>query len=101
MTVTFNYPVVVLPGALLLMDTGYGQSSGEAPYLSGNSSNVLTFLYTVVEGDESVDLGTYEGGRAGPGGGLIGTILRDSDIPSQVSRKAHCRIRNSLYLILA
>ncbi|CAM9430418.1 unnamed protein product, partial [Laminaria digitata] len=70
-TITFDYPVVILPGAVLLLGTGGAQSSGMAPYLSGNGSNALTFLYTVAEGDESVDLGTYEGGEAGAGGGLV------------------------------
>lgn len=77
---------MVLPGAVLLLGTGGGQSSGMAPYLSGNGSDALTFLYTVAEGDESVDLGTYEGGETGEGGGLVGTVLRDSDTPTQVSR---------------
>ena len=78
--------MVVLSGAVLLLGTGGEQSSGKAPYLAGNGSNALTFLYTVAEGDESVDLGTYEGGEAGTGGGLVGTVLRDSDAPTQVSR---------------
>ena len=87
-TVTFNFPVVVLPGAVLLLDTGDdGQSSGMALYHSGNGSNSITFLYTVAGRDESVDLGTYERGEAGEGGGLVGTVLRDSDAPTQVSRR--------------
>lgn len=76
---------MLLPGAVLLLGTGGDQSSGRAPYLSGNGSNALTFLYTVADGDESVDLGTYEGGEAGAGSGLVGIVLRDSDAPTQVS----------------
>ena len=76
---------MLLPGAVLLLGTGGDQSSGMAPYLSGNGSNALTFLYTVADGDESVDLGTYEGEEAGAGGGLIGIVLRNSDAPTQVS----------------
>lgn len=85
MTVTFNHPVVVLSGAALLLDTGDGPTSpGAAEYTSGNGSESLTFMYTVAQGDESADLGTYDGGEFGPGGGLVGTVLRDSDNPAQV-----------------
>lgn len=84
-TVTFNYPVVILPGAFLLLDTGNAVTSpGAANYLSGNESDSLTFIYTVVEGDESSDLGTYDDGDIDLGGGLVGTVLRDSDNPTQV-----------------
>lgn len=82
---TFNYPVVIFTGAILLLDTGDGATSpGAAEYLSGNGSDSLTFMYTVVEGDDSADLGTYDEGDAGFGGGLVGTVLRDSDNPTQV-----------------
>lgn len=83
-TVTFNYPVIVYVGTVLLIDTGEETTWSEAVYLSGNGTAVVTFLYTVAEGDQSVDLGTFAGGEAGEGGGLIGTILRDSDNPTQV-----------------
>lgn len=83
-TVTFNYPVVVLVGTVLLIDTGEETTWGEAVYLSGNGTDAVTFLYTVAEGDRSVDLGTFEGGEAEEGGGLIGTVLRSSDNPTQV-----------------
>lgn len=87
---TFNYPVVVVDGTVLLIDTGETTTSSEAVFLSGNGSAAVTFLYTVAEGDRSVDLGTFEGDEeeaaAGDGGdaGLVGTVLRDSDHPSQV-----------------
>lgn len=87
MTITFNHPVVILAtdGAVLLLDTGDGPTSpAEAPVVSGNGSESLTFMYTVAEGDESRDLGTYDDGEAGHGGGLIGSFLRDSDAASQV-----------------
>lgn len=87
-TVTFDFPVMIASGGVLLLDTGGGgdaqSSAGEAVYLSGNRSNALTFLYTVAEGDSSVDLGTLERSEAGAGGGLVGTVLRDSDFPTQV-----------------
>lgn len=85
MTVTFNYPVEIISGAVLLIDTADGRSPREAPYLSGNHSIAFTFLYTVAEGDHSVDLGTYDGGDTSAGGGLVGTVLRASDKPTQVS----------------
>lgn len=81
---TFDYPVVVVASAVLLIDTGGTTTSAEAVFSSGNGSTAVTFLYTVSEGDESVDLGTFEDGDAGQGGGLIGTVLRDSDSPTQV-----------------
>lgn len=83
-TVTFNYPVIVYVGTVLLIDTGEETTWSEAVYLSGNGTAAVTFLYTVGEGDQSVDLGTFAGDEAGEGGGLIGTILRDSDNPTQV-----------------
>ncbi|CAM9210897.1 unnamed protein product [Ectocarpus sp. 13 AM-2016] len=82
-TVTFDYSVVVVAGAVLLIDTGGTTTLAEAVFSSGNGSAAVTFLYTVSEGDESVDLGTFEGGDAGQGGGLVGTVLRDSDNPTQ------------------
>lgn len=87
MTVTFDYPVAILPGAVLQLDTRESalESPAGAVYLSGNRTDALTFLYTVAEGDSSVDLGTYDGGEAGAGRGLVGTVLRDSDTPTQVS----------------
>ncbi len=94
---TFNYPVVVVEGTVLLIDTGETTTSSEAVFLSGNGSAAVTFLYTVVEGDWSVDLGTFEGdtGEDEAGGdgdvGLVGTILRDSDHPTQVRRPAGWR----------
>lgn len=81
---TFSYPVAVVAGTVLLIDTGEETISAEAVFLSGNGSATLTFLYTVSEGDQSVDLGTFEGGDTGEGGGLVGMVLRDSDNPSQV-----------------
>lgn len=81
---TFNYPVVVVDGTVLLIDTGETTVSSEAVFLSGNGTASVTFRYTVSEGDESVDLGTFEGGEAGEGGGLVGTLLRESDSPTQV-----------------
>lgn len=106
-TVTFNYPVVVAEGTVLLIDTGDTTTSSEAIFLSGNGSAAVTFLYTVVEGDWSVDLGTFEGDageeEAGGGGdvGLVGTILRDSNNPTQVRRPAgwRCGNLNHVYLI--
>lgn len=85
-TVTFNYPVVVFVGTVLLIDTGEETTWGEAVYLSGNGTAAVTFLYTVAEGDRSVDLGTFAEGEAEDGGGLIGTVLRNSDHPTQVRR---------------
>jgi len=90
--VTFNYPVVVVDGTVLLIDTGETTTSSEAVFVSGNGTAAVTFLYTVVEGDWSIDLGTFEGDEgedeAGGGGhaGLVGTILRDSDHPTQARR---------------
>lgn len=81
---TFNYPVVVFVDTILLIDTGEETTSGEAVYLSGNGTAAVTFLYTVAEGDRSVDLGTFAGGEVEEGGGLIGTVLRNSDHPTQV-----------------
>lgn len=81
----FNYPVIVLAGAVLLMDVREDfSSSGQAPFLSGNGSTSLTFMYTVAQGDRSQDLSTQDHGDTGAGGGLIGTVLRDSGLPSQV-----------------
>lgn len=85
-TVTFSYPVVVLAGTVLLIDTGEETMSADATFLSGNGSASLTFLYTVAEGDHSVDLGTFEDGDAGEGGGLVGMVFRNSDNPTQVRR---------------
>ncbi|CAM9340464.1 unnamed protein product, partial [Hapterophycus canaliculatus] len=82
-TVTFSYPVVVLAGTVLLIDTGYETISADAVFLSGNGSAALTFLYTVAEGDQSVDLGTFEGGDVRAGGGLVGMVFRNSDNPTQ------------------
>lgn len=82
---TFNYPVVVVDGTVLVIDTGETTVSSEAVFLSGNGTASVTFLYTVSEGDKSFDLGTFEGGESGEGGGLVGTLLRDSDSPTQVT----------------
>lgn len=84
---TFNYPVVALVGTVLLIDTGEETTSGEAVYLSGNGTDAVTFLYIVAEGDRSVDLGTFGGGEIEEDGGLIGTVLRNSDNPTQVRRR--------------
>lgn len=83
-TVSFDYPVAVTAEAHILLDVGDGRLPGEAMYLYGNRTSAVTFLYTVQDGDHSVDLGTYEGGATGGGGGLRGTVLRDSDTPTQV-----------------
>lgn len=87
-TVRFDSPVVILPGGMLLLDTGRAEAnqSGKAVYLSGNRTTALTFLYTVSEGDYSVDLGTFDGNETGPGGGLVATVLTDSDTPTQVQQ---------------
>ncbi|CAM9804617.1 unnamed protein product, partial [Scytosiphon promiscuus] len=82
-TVTFSYPVVVVAGTFLLVDTGEETISANAVFLSGNGSVALTFLYIVSEGDQSVDLGTFERGDAGEGGGLVGMVFRNSDNPTQ------------------
>lgn len=82
---TFDYPVVVWVGTVLLVDTGEETTWGEAAYLSGNETAAVTFLYTVAEGDRSVDLGTFGGDEAEGGSGLIGIVLRNSDHPTQVS----------------
>lgn len=86
-TVRFDFPVVILPGGMLLLDTGKAEAnqSGKAVYLSGNRTAALTFLYTVSEGDYSADLGTFGGNdTGGPGGGLVAMVLTDSDTPTQV-----------------
>lgn len=79
--------MAILPGAVLQIDTRESalEPPAEAVYLLGNRTNALTFLYTVAGGDASVDLGTYERGEAGAGRGLVGTVLRNSDAPTQVS----------------
>lgn len=91
MAVTFNVPVVVRTGAVLLLDVGDSASSpAEAAYLSGNGSDSLTFMYNAADGHETKDLGTYDEGDNELGGGLIGTILRYSDSPSQVCLAHKC-----------
>ena len=52
--VTFAEPVVVAGTPLLAMETG--ETDRQARYVAGNNSAMLTFLYTVLDGDNSADL---------------------------------------------
>ncbi|CAM9190144.1 unnamed protein product [Choristocarpus tenellus] len=85
-SVTFSAPVVFFSSVSLFLDTGPDTVYAECPYVSGNNSEVVTFLYTVAEGDQSYDLHVYEGGQGdeeGTGGGLVGVALRDASTPIQ------------------
>ena len=97
-TVRFDSPVAILPGGVLLLDTGGEdpERSGKAVYMSGNRTAALTFVYTVLEGDSTKDLGTFDGGDAGSGGGLVATVLRDSDAPTQVPCKSSGTLQTTL-----
>jgi hypothetical protein len=85
--ITFSVAVVVdiVAPAVLHLDIGALNNPGVCSYTSGSGSTVLTWTYTVREGDVTDDLATLSTVNNGAIGGIQGSIKRFATISTQVT----------------
>jgi hypothetical protein len=85
--ITFSAAVVVdiVSPAVLHLNVGAQNNPGVCSYTSGSGSAVLTWTYTVREGDTTDDLATLT--VNGAIGGIQGSVKRYATISTQVSNR--------------